>query len=326
MQPHNKLPPAGSSRLNVSRHSVAEPEVASRGTCVKRESPVYSGEDIGTSLAKRSNIVTLPPDIDGIDSNLTAIVQLIGRLERGGVQLPDVQLTNKALLLETLERMSEALLSYKRGKLPQRLPCYNEAMQHFTGQWQAMTDLCGNFETIRVSRSTVQIDERFLDSFAGYLTGDACLEIYAGLGVLSHELRERNIDIEATDDFSFVPQLGMSEQNRVFGKVVKKMKASEAVKAFIEKLPPDRRATIIVAFPQGMRGELRRVFEVLSARKDLRIVGIGVDEKQWKLPQNLERKDLTEQLHFVSKHTGGVFSVIEYRAPDIPKISAVSTS
>ena len=173
----------------------------------------------------------------------------------------------------------------------------------------ACKKLCSKLQGISNLRSCVNVDQEFIDKMYKYLNDDTCLEVYAGNGWLSSELKQKGCSISATDSFSRMHRAG--NEFSPFLRDVNKTKASDAVADFIGKLKDKEQGTILICYPEGDLEELESVFKAPAQNPNIRIIAIGAEHlAMWVLPKNLSANDITETVAYTPSERE---RVIEYR-------------
>ena len=235
------IPTKEVSAPKLQPHPTSSPQLESEKelslpVSVKRKAS-DSGKLEGSVLQKR-RVETEPleklPDIVEIKELKTLISNLISRLKSGQKLSESVKIKNKELIISLFNLMQSCLESYEANELPERLPYLNNSENLIEDETGLFQQLCDRFEKICHLRSCVNIDQEFIDKVHEYLDGDTCLEVYAGNGWFTSELKRRGCNISATDSFSRFDK----EKSKFspFLRDVRKVKASDAVADFIGKL------------------------------------------------------------------------------------------
>ena len=197
------------------------------------------------------------------------------------------------------EVITECLQSYEKNNVPAAYPdfsCFTEE-ELKTGEVFEITSL---FIHISRLRSCAALDKVFLDKLSNFLGNSQSIEVYAGNGWLTNELKKRSVNIEASDNFELFEVDNFPDN---FIRDVSRLDAKEAAKRFIADLPEDEKGYIVISFPAGVYGQLIGVFEHACHHPGCSIIAIGLDEnnwcfESWWLPNSLTRKDITDHLKY----------------------------
>lgn len=284
---------------------VEKPESQS-STCaapVENWMPSGSASSGNTSLHKAKS---LPPDFQNI--------QVLKRKVQGFSLSADSQskLEVKPHLKEAvktfLEQVDEALSDYLAKNIPAVFPIFPDI--NFLYELNDLASLYGEFLNVSSCRSHTVLDEEFLDSLSQELRGFVCLEVCAGGGLLSHELRARGVTISATDSFEY---LDTGYQFKEFTWDVKRQDAVSAVQSFMEKHPSSEPAALIIFYPSTARNDAPEMFKLFLTNPSNRVFALWGDRKLDCLPESLYQvTDRTESLRYKKMYPEKV--LLEYRS------------
>ena len=248
------------------------------------------------------------PDLNAVREvkfYISALTEFLG----SGNEPSGVIVKDREQVISLFNSMKACLESYETNNIPSRMPDLKKIEDLIEDGTGACKILCSKFESISNLRSCVNVDQEFIDKMYKYLNDDTCLEVYAGNGWLSSELKQKGCSITATDDFSRMHRAG--KESSPFLREVNKTKASDAVADFIGKLKDKEQGTILICYPEGDLEEFKSVFEAPAQNPNIRIIAIGAEDMMmWVPPENLSANDITETVAYTPSKRE---RVMEYR-------------
>lgn len=248
------------------------------------------------------------PDLNAI-KEVKFYISSLAKVLGAGNEPSGVIVKDREQVISLFNSMKACLESYETNNIPSRMPDLKKIEDLIEDGTGACKTLCSKFRGISNLRSCVNVDQEFVDKMYEYLNDDTCLEVYAGNGWLSSELKQKGCSISATDSFSRMHKAG--NKFSPFLRDVNKTKASDAVAEFIGKLKDKEQGTILICYPEGDLVELKSVFEAPAQNPNIRIIAIGAEGAIfWVSPENLSANDITETVAYIP--SGGE-RVMEYR-------------
>ena len=182
-----------------------------------------------------------------------------------------------------------------------------------------------HFRSIVDLRSYVLPFDRFLQRLASRIGDAKCIEVYAGNGILSHELRNKSVSIEAFDNFSSETH-NESSLASFYRKNVTLLGARKAVDKFSGELG-SQRGFVLMGFPVGDRETIRYVLETPTRNQNISIIAVLVGNSSgqnpdsskspfWKnRPKNIKVTNITASSCFASYGMNENVYLYEYQQP-----------
>lgn len=299
------------NQLSESQHPTPDKEA-----CVLKVKRLRDTDDEvgGVELKKRkvdsTGIIELP-DANDISQLKGLICNLSSAINANETPNAKVNIKDKGKLIALFNLMVLCLEKIEVNEIPDKMPNLHKTDEIINDETGLFQSICEKFEAIAHLRSCVNLDQEFVSKLYEYLGDNDCLEVYAGNGWLSSELKRKGCNVSATDSFLRFDR----EESKFFPflRDVERVKASNAVSDFIGKIPEEVQGTILVCYPEGDLAELKSVFRAPLQKPNIRIVAIAADAAaRWNMPDNLVSKDLTETLAYIPSRKSE--RVIEYRS------------
>ena len=213
------------------------------------------------------------------------------------VMLNDMSESVKSRKVRFLEQIIESLNAFEKNNIPERCPDHSVLHEDDIDSDMELKEIIFLFHEIRFKRTCLSLDKRFLNELSKILKSKKCIEVYAGNGWLSDELRKNGINIRSSDLFTYPDEYYNFKRN------VESKSAPEAAVDFIINLSNKDCGCILLAFPEGIKTELMIVFKCMQANPNCSIIAIGLDETEWsvdswKFSNRLISQDMTEVLKY----------------------------
>ena len=252
-----------------------------------------------------------PPDIDSIRQLKTQITDAIGKIHNNDRIEADV--SSKMKLLDLLVTFQSCLNHFEGKQIPNKYPDYSRLGGMFNDPETVtlFSDIFSSFKKIADARSAARVDKAMITKLACYLKDCSCLEVYAGNGWLSSELRKKGVSIHATDNFQ-----RDKDQSSHFLQDVKKSDALDATLKFLSDLPHGKEGVVLFSFSEGDYDTLLNITASPLIRKGIRVICIEPPGRHELIRTSMEliSTDITEAMSYTPSICGE--RVYEYRAPE----------
>ena len=201
-------------------------------------------------------------------------------------------------IIEVLENIIDSLRAFEENDIPEKCPDFSHLQSDEKDD--DFIKIVKLFACIRRHRTCLSLDKTFVRKMAKFLKDKKCIEIYAGNGWLSDELKKQGINIEASDDFS-------SSEYCWHVRDVTKKGALSAVKEFLKSLAQNEKGCILLAFPIFYPIYMKLIFDELTLHTNCSIIAVNMNERpirQWCLTQYLNCENMTNTLRYSPSNFG----------------------
>ncbi|MFK0573203.1 hypothetical protein [Endozoicomonas sp.] len=218
----------------------------------------------------------------------------------------------------TISQIRSFVGRFKEDKLPDVFPIF--IPERIVGKelLDKLQALEIKFYDVYQKKSSVSLDCRFVESLARFIGKEECIEVYAGNGWLSHELKGKGVAIEASDNFSVGYYKDGTDASFYRREVVVSC-AIDSVERFSIKLSKGQKGIVLLGFPEGKFKSLHHVLTTPLRHRNIRVIGIGIgyniNNPEWKkTPEGLNVRNITNEVCYTSCTRNE--PVLEYTAAD----------